>query len=110
MKKKALVNPDERPIVLYEPTIPEGIVGIVAGRLAEEYYCPAVVFTDCGKEGVIKGSGRTIQEIHLKNALDKIKDQMLGYGGHAGAAGLSIKADKLEEFKRAFTEACEDHS
>lgn len=106
IEKEGLVNPDERPIVLYEPTIPEGIVGIVAGRLAEEYYCPAVVFTDCGKEGVIKGSGRTIQEIHLKNALDKIKDQMLGYGGHAGAAGLSIKADKLEEFKKAFTEAC----
>lgn len=106
IEKEELVNPSERPIVLYEPTIPEGIVGIVAGQLAEQYYCPTVVFTDCGKEGVIKGSGRTIQEIHLKNALDKISDKMLGYGGHAGAAGLSIKADKLDAFKRAFTEAC----
>ena len=97
---------DERPIVLYEPTIPEGIVGIVAGQLAEQYYCPTVVFTDCGKEGVIKGSGRTIQEIHLKNALDKISDKMLGYGGHAGAAGLSIKVENLTVFREAFAKAC----
>ncbi len=106
IEKEGLVNPGERPIVLYEPSIPEGIVGIVAGRLAEQYYCPAVVFTDCHKEGVIKGSGRTIPEIHLKNALDMIKEEMLGYGGHAGAAGLSIEKGRLEDFRKAFTEAC----
>ncbi len=101
-----MVDPKQRPIVLYNPSIPEGIVGIVAGKLAEKYYTPAIVFTDCGKEGVIKGSGRTISEIHLKNTLNQIQDEMLGFGGHAGAAGLSIRRDNLENFKKAFQDAC----
>lgn len=94
-----------RPIVIYEPSIPEGIVGIIAGQLSETYYCPAVVFTDCGKDGVIKGSGRSIPGLNLKAALDRIKDTMLGYGGHPGAAGLSIKREDLEAFRKAFAEA-----
>lgn len=100
------INPKDRPIVVYDPSIPEGIVGIIAGKLAEEYYTPAIVFTDCGKEGVIKGSGRTISEIHLKNTLNQIQDEMLGFGGHAGAAGLSIRRDNLETFTKAFRDAC----
>ena len=94
-----------RPIVVYDPQIPEGIVGIVAGQLSEEYYCPAVVFTDSGKEGVIKGSGRSIPGLNLKAALDKIQQTMLEYGGHPGAAGLSIRRDRLDEFREAFSHA-----
>lgn len=94
----------ERPIVIYDPFFSEGIVGIIAGRLAEEFHCPAIVLTD-GPNGTLKGSARSIPEIHLKNTLDKISDEMLGYGGHAGAAGLSISADKFEDFKNAFINA-----
>lgn len=97
-----------RPVVIYDPSIPEGIVGIVAGQLAEKLYCPAVVFTDCGKEGIIKGSGRSGAGVNLKAVLDEIQDTIVGYGGHPGAAGLSIERDRLEEFKDAFKTACGD--
>ena len=96
---------DDRPIVIYHPSFEEGIVGIIAGQLAETYHCPAVVFTDSGKEGILKGSGRSIAEIHLKKALDKIQSEIVGYGGHAGAAGISIQKDNLENFTKAFKEA-----
>ena len=97
-----------RPVVVYDPSIPEGIVGIVAGQLAEKLYCPAIVFTDCGKEGLIKGSGRSIAGVNLKAVLDDIRDTIAGYGGHAGAAGLTIERSRLEEFREAFRTACGD--
>lgn len=96
----------ERPIVVYDPEIGEGIIGLVAGRMTEDFHCPSICFTKTEKEGIIKGSARSIPEIHLKNVLDKIQDKMIGYGGHAGAAGLSIELSRLEEFKEAFKEAC----
>ena len=100
-----------RPIVVYDENIGEGIIGLVAGRLTEDFYCPSIVFTKTEKVAedgdiIIKGSGRSIPEIHLKNVLDKIKDKIEGYGGHAGAAGLLIRLSRLDEFKQAFIEAC----
>lgn len=95
----------EKPIVVYDPRFDEGIIGIIAGRLAEKYHCPAIVLTKTGN-GVLKGSARTIPEIHIKNALDKCKDLLLGYGGHAGAAGLSLEEDSLNAFVQKFSEAC----
>ena len=94
------------PIVIYDGTIPEGIVGIIAGQLTESFHCPAIVFTDSNKEGVLKGSGRSIPGIHLKHILDHIQDTMVGYGGHAGAAGLSIAKEKFDVFRQAFYSAC----
>ena len=55
-----------------------------------------------------KGSGRSIDEIHLKGTLDKIQDDIVGYGGHAGAAGLSIKKEMLSKFRKDFTKAVGD--
>ena len=97
----------ERPIVVYDPKIGEGIIGLVAGRLCEEYHCPVITFTDCGKD-FLKGSGRSIPEIHLKDVLDKIQDKIVGYGGHAGAAGLTIRREDLDSFTEAFKTACGD--
>lgn len=96
----------ERPIVLYIPNISEGLVGIIAGRLCEKYYCPTIVFTNNDEKGILKGSGRSIPEIHLKDTLDKIQSKMLGYGGHAQAAGLAILPSNFEIFKSAFKMAC----
>lgn len=90
---------DKKPIILYHPDFSEGIVGILAGRIAEEYQTPSIVFTDSHTEGILKGSGRTSGDIHLKNLLDEISDVFVGYGGHAGAAGVSVKADRLDELK-----------
>lgn len=101
----------ERPIVVYDGQIGEGIIGLVAGSLTEDFYCPSIVFTDTENEDIIKGSGRSIPEIHLKNVLDKIQQSehlLCGYGGHAGAAGLSIKKCDLEKFTKAFKKACGD--
>lgn len=95
---------DEKPIVIYHPSFMEGIIGILAGHLAEKYNTPCIVFTDASN-GNFKGSARSIEGVHLKDTLDKIKDTMVGYGGHAGAAGLSVSPDKFEEFRQAFAKA-----
>ena len=96
---------EERPIVVFNPNMGEGIIGLVAGNLCERFKCPVIAFTRIDN-GLLKGSGRSISEIHLKNVLDKINDKIVGYGGHAGAAGLTIKEDMLKEFTVAFMEAC----
>ena len=100
--------PNERPIVFYNEDFKEGIVGILAGRLCEDYHCPSIVLTDSEDPNVLKGSGRSIEEVHLKDSLDKVKDLLYKYGGHAGAAGLSIKRENLNEFIKAFADACGD--
>lgn len=94
-----------RPIVVYHSSFHEGIIGILAGKLAEEQYCPAIVFTDSATPGVLKGSARSIPEVHLEHVLSSISDQMVGFGGHAGAAGLSIRKENLSAFTEAFREA-----
>jgi single-stranded-DNA-specific exonuclease len=101
MKVANVYITSERPIVIYDSSFGEGIIGIIAGHLCEEYNCPVIVFTRTDK-GILKGSGRSTAEIHLKKALDRIRGTMLGYGGHEGAAGLSIEPERLEEFKTAF--------
>lgn len=96
---------DERPIVIYHPSFGEGIVGIIAGQLTEKYNTPSIVFTSTEDGTAYKGSARSTPNIHLKNGLDKIRNTMLGYGGHAGAAGVSILPEKFDEFKQAFIES-----
>ena len=108
--KKAIQQAEEdykgdRPIVIYNPNLGEGIIGLVAGQFSEKYQCPVICFTKT-KHGFLKGSGRSIPEIHLKNTLDKMQNLIVSYGGHAGAAGLSIKEENLDEFIKAFTQAC----
>lgn len=95
----------ERPIVIFNPDIGEGIIGLVAGKFCEKYQCPVVCFTR-SHSGMLKGSGRSIPGIHLKKALDRIQNILVGYGGHEGAAGLSIMEKDLDQFKEAFSKAC----
>ena len=94
-----------KPIVIYHPEWGEGIIGLIAGEYCERYKLPTVVFTRT-HDGKLKGSARSTTEVHLKNALDCIQDKMIGYGGHAGAAGLSIEPEMFESFKAALTESC----
>lgn len=108
MPKALTMAGDKKPIVIYLPSCKEGLIGIIAGQLTEKYHCPSIVFTDAGVPGLLKGSGRSIDKIHLKNALDKIQDDIVGYGGHAGAAGLSIKKEMLSKFREDFTKAVGD--
>lgn len=86
----------------------QGVVGLVASRLKEKYWRPTIAFAP-GDNGEIKGSGRSIPDVHMRDVIDLIakkhKDMVLKFGGHAMAAGLSIHESKLDAFKQAFDEA-----
>lgn len=94
--------------VAYDESFHEGVIGIVASRIKEIFYRPTIVFAPAQEEGHIKGSGRSIPEIHLRDALDyvhKKNPEVLSiFGGHAMAAGLTIKHEHLEEFTALFEE------
>lgn len=101
------ICPDSRPAVVYDGSFGEGIIGLVAGSISEKRYCPAIAFTDDhGDPTLLKGSGRSIPGISLKDVLDSIQHLIVRYGGHAGAAGLTIKKADLDAFAGAFAEAC----
>ena len=86
----------------------QGVIGIVAGRLKEKHHRPTIVFAPDGKE-FLKGSGRSINGIHLRDVLDWVDktapEIIVKFGGHAMAAGLTIVAEHYETFKEAFEEA-----
>ena len=96
---------------LYDPTWHEGIVGIVAGKLKEDYHCPVAVFAKSGH--FLKGSIRSIPSVHIKDLLDLVDRNnpglILKFGGHAMAAGLSIKSEDFYMFKRAFHDGIKAH-
>jgi len=94
------------PLVVYEPSLEEGIVGIIAGRLAEEKQVPTFVFTNSEEPGIYKGSGRTAGGVHLKNLLDACSETLYKYGGHEEAAGVSVTEKSFEEMKEAMQENC----
>lgn len=98
------------PLIVYIPDINEGLIGIIAGHLTEKYGVPSIVFTDSHKDiTVLKGSGRSVTSVNLKALLDLCKDDLLGYGGHPGAAGLSIKRGNLDMFREHMQENIGDY-
>lgn len=70
--------------------IPEGLVGILAGKLSEKYKVPAIILTESDKPGIVKGSGRSYGDVNLKALLDSAAELMTAYGGHPKAVGLSV--------------------
>lgn len=93
-------------IVVSHPDFHAGIVGLVAGRLKEKYNRPTIVFTEEG--GVLKGSSRSIEGLHIKNTLDEISHLIIQHGGHALAAGLAIDPSNLDAFEKAFSELVDE--
>lgn len=87
------------PFVYYQPGLKEGIVGILAGKICEEYKVPTILLTDSEKEGEIKGSGRSIEGYDLKKALDIRPDLFIAYGGHPLAAGMTLFKSDFDELK-----------
>ena len=87
------------PLILYLPDVPEGIIGIVTGKLAEEYKRPCFVFTASHSDpDIYKGSGRTFGGINLKTDLvDPVEGIIIRGGGHMGAAGVSVHKDHFAE-------------
>ena len=81
------------------------MIGILASRIKERYHRPVIAFADAG-DGLIKGSGRSIPGLHLRDALDLVTKQspdlIVKFGGHAMAAGLSIRMQDFARFQQAF--------
>jgi single-stranded-DNA-specific exonuclease len=100
----------QRPALsVFHPQFHEGVIGIVAGRLKDQHHRPTFVFAPAhGQPGWLKGSGRSIAGFHLRDALDAISkmqpEVLTQFGGHAMAAGCTLKADRLAAFELAFTE------
>jgi len=92
-------------ISIYQPDWHQGVIGILASRIKERHHRPVIAFAGAG-DGLIKGSGRSIAGLHMRDALDLLSKQhpelLVRFGGHAMAAGLSIRAENFELFKRSF--------
>lgn len=86
-------------IVVYEPSIDESICGIVAGRIKEKYYRPTIVLTKSAEDGILKGSGRSIETYNMHKAILPFEDNLESFGGHPMACGLSIKNDMVDDFR-----------
>ena len=107
----------KRSIILYQDDWHQGVIGIVAGRLKESYHVPAIVFAPADtdlidEEDSIKGSARSIEGIHIRDAIESVAqthpELISHFGGHAMAAGLTIQRKNFEPFCQAFDEVLAD--
>jgi single-stranded-DNA-specific exonuclease len=103
----------KRSLVLYQDDWHQGVIGIVAGRLKESHYRPSIIFAPADTErtaddDAIKGSARSIAGVHIRDAIEQVAEQnpelITHFGGHAMAAGLTIKRRNFDEFVAAFDE------
>ena len=112
MKQEALELPSlqtgEYSKVAFSKKFHEGVIGIVASRIKDQFYRPTIVFAPSDHKGLIKGSGRSIGEVHLRDALDYVyknnSNVLSKFGGHAMAAGLTIKRCHFDGFVAAFND------
>ncbi len=93
-------------LVLYLSDCHESLAGIIAGRIRDHYNHPVFILADSEEEGILKGSGRSTEGYHMFEGLQKCDELLLKYGGHAMAAGLSLKRENLEAFKKRINEEC----
>ena len=93
---------DKSAIVIYNADWHKGVIGIVASRLTEEFFRPAVVLTLDGD--IVTGSARSVSGFDVYRAIQSCEDLLDNFGGHTYAAGLSMKVEHVEEFSRRFEE------
>lgn len=93
-------------IILHQEQWHPGVLGIVASRLVEKYYRPTILMTTV--DGVAKGSARSVMGFDIYQALKRVEDKLLQFGGHKYAAGLAVELDRLDEFKKAFNALVEE--
>ena len=98
---------DKRAIVLYNPDWHKGVIGIVASRLTEVFYRPAVVLTRTND--LATGSARSVSGFDVYQAVEYCRDLLENFGGHTYAAGLSMKVENVPEFTRRFEEFVDKH-
>ncbi len=118
MQEEALTSlaetpaPERRVIVLSDPGWHQGVVGLVAGKLKERFHRPVVALAPAGE--TYRGSGRSIPGVHLRDCLDlvskRLPNAIVRFGGHAMAAGLTLRTEALEAFRTALDQAVADLS
>ena len=96
-----------RSIVIYNEAWHKGVIGIVASRLTEQYYRPAVVLTR--SEGMATGSARSVSGFDVYKAVQSCEDLLENFGGHTYAAGLTLPIEHIEEFSQRFEQYVTDH-
>ncbi|WP_118782389.1 single-stranded-DNA-specific exonuclease RecJ [Haemophilus haemolyticus] len=98
-------------ITLYQPDWHQGVLGIVSSRIKEQYHRPVVAFAK-DSEGILKGSARSIEGLHMRDVLERIHSQhpnmILKFGGHAMAAGLSLREEHFDDFQHVFNQTVAD--
>jgi single-stranded-DNA-specific exonuclease len=96
---------------LFDPAWHQGVIGILAGRMKDRFHRPVIAFAR-SNGGELRGSGRSIPALHLRDALDRVAVRHPGliikFGGHAAAAGLTLSEAGLERFRDAFEEAAQE--
>ena len=111
--EKKIIDAHNRSIVLYQNDWHQGVIGIVAGRLKESHYLPSIVFAPAdtertGDDDAIKGSARSIAGVHIRDAIEQVAerhpDLISHFGGHAMAAGLTLKRRNFDGFVTAFND------
>lgn len=94
-------------LAMYHPEWHQGVVGILASRIKERFHRPVIAFAPAG-DGILKGSGRSIAGLHMRDALERLDTLnpglMMKFGGHAMAAGLSLEEARFDEFRQRFGE------
>ena len=112
MLPDVLQEQGEHSFVLYQPDWHEGVVGIIASKVKDITYRPVISFASSG-DNMLKGSGRSISGIHLRDMLDLVDksepDLIVRFGGHAMAAGLTIKESDLDSFSTCFETVLQQH-
>ena len=112
MQREALAQLKDLPVesmpfglCLFDPEWHQGVIGILASRMKERYFRPTIAFADAG-DGLLKGSGRSVQGFHIRDALSVVAaqhpDLISKYGGHAMAAGLTLPQENFSLFAEAF--------
>jgi single-stranded-DNA-specific exonuclease len=96
----------EPAIVLSHPNWPGGVVGIVANKLVERYHKPAILLNE-SEDGILRGSARSIEGLHITDAIATQRELLRGFGGHPMAAGMSLLKDDLISFRKGLGKAIE---
>ena len=98
---------NENVIVLASENFHQGVIGIVAAKLADKFYRPAILIAL--KDGVGKGSARSIPTFNLVKAMTQCSEHLIQYGGHAYAAGLNIEQGRVDEFRKAMNRVGDEY-
>jgi len=102
-------HPDRRTIVLAAEDWHTGVIGIVASRIVERFYRPAIMINTTSEDGIAQGSGRSVPGFCLLTAIEACSEHLNSFGGHEMAAGITIQTDRIPQFAADFEQFARDN-